>query len=88
MDTKDETRKVVSDVSRISEARLDTENTLFNALQVKNFSLSVTVAEIQDLSQRIINTVINEGEINDIYEGAQVGLLRAQDVCVLSEKAV
>ena len=88
MDTKDETRKVVSDVSRISEARLDTENTLFNALQVKNFSLSVTVAEIQDLSQRIINTVVNEGEINDIYEGAQVGLLRAQDVCVLSEKAV
>lgn len=50
--------------------------------------MPVSLVHIQDLSNQIINTVINERIINETYTDAQQGLSKAQEVRDKSQQAL
>lgn len=58
------------------------------ARKISVATIPVTIQEIRDLSNKIINTIINEGIINATFADAQNGLNRAQDVQTSSQRAL
>ena len=51
-------------------------------------TMPISLSEIQELSEKIQNTAINEGMINSTFADAQTGLRKAQEVQERSKEAL
>jgi len=87
-DVQQETASLAKGVMDIAAAKNKTDEALKFAYEISNATMPVSLTHIQDLSNQIINTVINEGVINATYTDAQEGLSKAQDVQAKSQEAL
>ncbi|XP_065644500.1 laminin subunit gamma-1 isoform X1 [Hydra vulgaris] len=87
-DALQETASLARGVTQLAISRNKTIEARKLSLDIQNYSLPYSLADIQSLSNEIISTVVNEGVINETYNDAQIGLLKAQQVQTRSQEAV
>ena len=85
---RQETASLAQGVRDIAVAKNKTELATKYAYEIGNATVPVPLVHIQDLSNQIINTVINERVINETYADAQQGLSKAQEVRDKSQQAL
>ncbi|XP_066933957.1 laminin subunit gamma-1-like [Clytia hemisphaerica] len=88
LDVQEELQKLSDAVLSIAQSRNSTLNILNLAYEITNMTMPISLSEIQELSEKIQNTAINEGMINSTFADAQTGLRKAQEVQERSKEAL
>ena len=86
--TKEAISNVSSGINTIAEVNNMTKEAVRIADEVRATNMPVSLQQIQNLTEDILNTNVSQEMVNQTLESAQQGLKQARQVEALSQKAM
>ena len=86
--TQDGISNVTSGINTIARVNNMTDEATKIADEVRAMTMPVSLEQIQNLTDQILNTSVSQERVNQTLEAAQEGLKQAREVEALSQRAV
>lgn len=86
--TQDAISNVTAGINTIARVNNMTNEATNIADEVRDMNMPVSLQQIQNLTDQILNTNVSQEMVNQTLEAAQEGLKQAREVEALSQRAV
>lgn len=86
--TQDAISNVTAGINTISRVNNMTNEASTIANEVREMTMPVSLQQIQNLTDQILNTNVSQEMVNQTLEAAQEGLQQAREVEALSQRAM
>lgn len=86
--TQDAISNVTAGINTVARVNNMTNEATNIADEVRDMNMPVSLQQIQNLTDQILNTNVSQEMVNQTLEAAQEGLKQAREVEALSQRAV
>lgn len=86
--TEEAIRNVTDGINTLARVHNMTVEAVKISNEVRAMSMPVSLQQIQNLTEDILNTNVNQSAVNKTLESAQAGLKQAKEVEELSQRAM